>query len=460
MTLEECYELDKSAKDLEKKQSRSLEPYALKPDERRAKLRFNFREACTKSPLEYRTGYHRDRDRIIWSKALKRLQNKTQVFPHYVEDHYKRRLTHSLEVAQIATTVARALGLNEVATEAMALGHDLGHTPFGHAGEEALNKILTGASKILNQNINKEIIKLKKRYTSRAIPIFGFDHCAHAIEVVSRIEKEYNHETKHGGLNLTLDVRDGILKHMCERTGKKEKRNRPFSNFTALNKFTKYKDFGVNKGSLEAQCVYFADKVTYLLGDIEDGIRSDILKEEKLKKHDFFTKLKKLYKKRRRNKFITPVKDSFESFRSQTLTILILDCIKNAENKLKSKNFKDVDDVLNCKERIVFVSDSLNVSWKEFYKEWMEDFLFNNERVQSCSFKSEKVITELFEAYWRNEKLIKGKFREHCSRAYNFIKNKDLLKLITVRNYIAGMTDAFATDQHARLYLSSERIRF
>ncbi|GAI96283.1 unnamed protein product, partial [marine sediment metagenome] len=255
------------------------------------------REAPTKAKLKFRTEYHRDRDRILWSKAFKRLQHKTQVFPHYVEDHYKRRLTHSLEVAQIATTVARALRLNEAATEAIALGHDLGHTPFGHAGEKALNKILTAESKVLDPGIRKEIGKLKK-LKSKKVPIFGFDHCVHAIEVVSRIEKEYDHETHHGGLNLTFDVRNGILKHMCSREDTKIKKERPFSNIPGVVKFDKYKDFDTNKGSLEAQCVYFADKVTYLLGDIEDSIRSNILKCEELKgsKGDFYRKLEEKYK--------------------------------------------------------------------------------------------------------------------------------------------------------------------
>jgi dGTPase len=144
---------------------RDLAPYALKSKERRGQLRESFREARTKAKLEYRTEYHRDRDRILWCKAFKRLQHKTQVFPHYVEDHYKRRLTHSLEVAQIATTVARALRLNEAATEAIALGHDLGHTPFGHAGEKALNSILTGKCEGLSDEVKKEITKLKRLNT-------------------------------------------------------------------------------------------------------------------------------------------------------------------------------------------------------------------------------------------------------------------------------------------------------
>jgi len=461
-----------TTKDLESHEL-DLAPYALKSKERREKLGKSFREAPTKAKLEFRTEYHRDRDRILWSKAFKRLQHKTQVFPHYVEDHYKRRLTHSLEVSQIATTVARALNLNEAATEAIALGHDLGHTPFGHAGESALNKILNLKITVQNKNIQelKNAIKNKlnnhvvNRDDNLSIPIFGFDHCVHAIEVVSRIAKEYDNETNQGGLNLTFDVRDGILKHMCERTRDKEKQERPFSNIVDLTKFHKYKSFGVNKGSLEAQCVYFADKVTYLLGDIEDGVRPDILKCKELDKDPFFAKLSEKYKPHRKDtkdELKLKSEDGFMLFRSKVLTTLILDCIDNAKTNIQQKSFKNVEEVLSPGERIVFLSDDLKKSWTDFYRTWMVDKLFKNDRVVACSFKAEKIVTDLFNAYFEKPDLINSEYYEHCEEVYKKIGISDekLLKLIIVRNYIAGMTDAFASDQHARLYMPLERIRF
>ena len=376
-----------------------LAPYALKSKERREELGKSFREAPTKAKLEFRTEYHRDRDRILWSKAFKRLQHKTQVFPHYVEDHYKRRLTHSLEVSQIATTVARALKLNEAATEAMALGHDLGHTPFGHAGEKALNNILTAKSKVLDPGIRKKIGKLKK-LKSKKVPIFGFDHCVHAIEVVSRTEKEYDSETSHGGFNLTFDVRDGILKHMCERARDKEKQERPFSNIVDLTKFHEYKSFGANKGSLEAQCVYFADKVTYLLGDIEDGIRSDILQCEELNKHKFVKDLlSKYYKKYREKNLENLSKTNFPLFRSKVLTTLILNCIYTSKENIQKNKIKNFDKVLSKGNRIVFLSEDLSKCWKDFYQQWMVNKLFKHHRVVSCSFKAEKIVTRCESKY-------------------------------------------------------------
>ncbi len=436
---------------LEEQELETLEAYALKSRQRRERLGDRFRKSPTISRLEFRTEYHRDRDRILWSKAFKRLQHKTQIFPHYVEDHYKRRLTHSLEVAQIATTVARALRLNETATEAIALGHDLGHTPFGHAGERALNKILSGKS---------EKVKIKTK-DDCPIPIFGFDHCVHGIEVVSRIEKEYGSETQSGGLNLTFDIRDGILKHMYEREHDKD---RPYSNLPHVMKFPEYKMYGDNKSSLEAQCVHFADKVAYFLGDIEDGLLSNILQCEELNNDPFFHQLReefKWYRKKVKEVIELKRKEDFVFFRSNTLTTLILDCIDNATKNLKKFGFKNVDEVLPCKQRIIFVSDDLREAWNTFYDKWMRDRLFENELVRACSFKAEKIVTDLFKAYLEDESLIKKTYREHCRNSYQDIydSDKNLFKLILVRNYIAGMTDAFATNQHARLYISSERIR-
>jgi dGTPase len=366
-----------------------------------------------------------------------------------VEDHYKRRLTHSLEVAQIATTVARALELNEVATEAIALGHDLGHTPFGHAGERALNKILTGKS-------NK--VRIRKR-ASTLIPIFGFDHCVQGIEVVSRIEKEYHRETGHGGLNLTFEVRDGILKHMYEREHDKD---RPFSNIPAVVEFPQYEMYRDNKSSLEAQCVHFADKLAYLLGDIEDGVRSNILECQDLNDDAFFKQLQSRHKDYRGNHLELRKREQFESFRSQALTTLILDCIDNAKRNLERIGPKNVDEVLSRNQRVVFASDEVKESWTAFYERWMRNNLFKNEVVEACTFKAEQIITDLFKAYFENIELIKGTYLDHARIAYKDIHDSDeyLFNLILVRNYIAGMTDAFASDQHARLYMPLERIRF
>ncbi len=459
-----------------------LATYALEPSKRIKQLGNKFRKSET-ALLEFRTEYHRDRDRILWSKAFKRLQHKTQVFPHYVEDHYKRRLTHSLEVAQISTTIARALYLNEIATEAIALGHDLGHTPFGHAGEKALQQVLGNAAeaialgldlehtsfwhagkKDLQQLVGNERKKIKDVKSYR-IPIFDFDHCMHGIEVVSRIEKEYDHETNQGGLNLTFDVRDGILKHMYDGCGKCKAEEKRIKIPEVMEKFSEYEEYGNNKGSLEAQCVYFADKVCYLFGDIEDAIRSDILECKKVNEDPFWKLIREEYKRWRdgdKEPELEEKKD-FVQFRNKALTALILNCIDNAKTNIVAENFKDVENVLQRKKRVVFVSENLHELWSNFYNKRMRNDLFKHGMVQACSFKAKKIVEDLFAAYWKMPELMDKKYQEHCTQAYTGMfqdGDEQLLKLLIVTNYIAGMTDVFATNQHARLYMSSERVTF
>ncbi|OHB67022.1 MAG: hypothetical protein A2Y76_07600 [Planctomycetes bacterium RBG_13_60_9] len=428
---------------------KTLRPYALKSQRRRQQLGLKvFREAEAAARLEFRTEYHRDRDRIVWSKSFKRLQHKTQIFPHYFEDHYRRRLTHSLEVAQIATTIARALGLNEVATEAMALGHDLGHTPFGHAGEEALNQIM-----------QKECESHHVDPTKCLVPVFGFDHCVHAIEVVSRIEQEYEHETGYGGLNLTFDVRDGILKHMYERP---DKPDRPLSSLSRVTNIPKYQAYANNRGSLEAQCVYFADKVAYFFGDIEDGLRSGILPCQELMRDDFFRVLTEKHTEYREHPSDITISNvaEFPRFRSKTLTVMILDCIDNSLANIEKHSPGDVEDVLKCSDRLVWIGKDLGKTADAFYNNWMTNYLFKHENVVACGFKARNIVTALFEACRDNQDLINKSYREHCQHAYRDAcdPKSDLFKLILARNYVAGMTDSFAIQQHARLFMSSEHI--
>jgi len=433
--------------ELEQREIRDLAPYALRSSERRAKIK-NFRE-YKPAELEYRTEYHRDRDRIIWSKTFKRLQHKTQIFPYYAEDHYRRRLTHSLEVAQIAATIARALRLNEVATEAIGLGHDLGHTPFGHAGEAALNKILLNEGK-----------KRNKKSGDTPIPILGFDHCAHAIEVVTRIEQEYKAESGYAGLNLTFDIRDGILKHMYGRDPVEIER--PFSNISEVVKFEPYKEFGDNKGSLEAQCVYFSDRLAYLLSDIEDGIRCNALPCKDLEKDDFIRCIWEKYDEIRKEHSDIKLEDidDFLLFRRKAITVLILNCIETSQKTIQEECIKSFDNVL-AKKRMIAVEVGLSGLWDFFYKKWMKDTFFNDKRVVSCSYKAEHILTQLFNAYFEKIELIKKYYRDEMREAYSpYInsRDEDLLRLVTVRNYIAGMTDVFATKQHAFLFMSLEQV--
>jgi len=351
--------------------------YALVSQRRKHDLGDTFRRYKT-SPLEYRTEFHRDRDRIIWSRAFKRLQHKTQIFPHYVEDHYRRRLTHTLEVAQIATTLARALKANEVATEAIALGHDLGHAPFGHAGEEALNERLKN-SKPKKGGAGK----LKGRRTSSRcpVPLYEFDHCAHGVEIVSRIEDEYRRrQAGTFGLNLTFDVVDGILKHIYDPDAMPGRGAKVAAKLPGLVKHAAYKDYGDNKGSIEAQCVYLADKTAYLLGDIEDAIGRRIFLCNELEEDEFIKYLWDRYTTLRNTTGKVILKDSrdFLELRGAALTVLILDAVEHSQALIKKARPASVPEVLECSTRLVAVPDKTCQLWDRFYKKWCEGTLYRN----------------------------------------------------------------------------------
>lgn len=489
-----------------------LAGYALNPEKRKEELGNNFRENKEEERKDtFRTAYHRDRDRIIWSTAFRRMQNKTQVFAHDDDDHFRRRLTHSIEVAGIACSIARQLKLNEVATDAIALGHDIGHAPFGHAGEDALNEI-------------------SKEYalptgTNQPVPLKGFDHCAHAIEIVSRIE------TLNGiypGLGLTFDIRDGILKHIYHtdkstRT-KKQLKKKPFSALSEIVKCEKYREYECNFGSLEAQCVWFADKLTYLFDDLEDAIRAkifkfDIMKQikiqrklinitnrkfggsensiieesildamkplecdivkaardakldkvlaEKFKKHyeEKYDQIgmKKLYERSDQIQENHPDDDirQFLFWRNKAMTVMITDCFKATELRITNNEINSVKDVLNCKERLVDVSDKLRYAWREgkdnFYKKAMEGKLFKQRLVLKHTYNARQKVRRLFEIYSSKEgyELVPEDYKMTTKKNYYFCNFKvtrnnseeDVIKIITIRNYIAGFTDAYVNQK-------------
>lgn len=492
-----------------------LEKYALCSDERKKQLKAAFREYPEKNrtPDPFRKEYRRDCDRILWSSVFRRMQNKTQVFAHNDDDHFRRRLTHSIEVAAIARSIARHLRLNEDATEAIALGHDLGHTPFGHAGEDALNSILKEKYKELPAN------------TKEPIPLRGFNHCAHAIEMVSRIET-LNGTTQ--GLNLTFDVRDGILKHIYhQKQDAQPLEERPFSALSEIVKCEKYKQYGNNYGSLEAQCVWLADKLTYLFGDLEDAIRAgifkfDIFQQRKVldhmgnivrfikkptdanhisinetdierikslvesamkplecqiiqvaretglvrtlaaefKSHYDNDKMKELYRKSKNIQDNHP-NDSVRQYlfwRNKAITVMLKNCVKATEDRLSEANIESIADVLEHGERLVDVSDPLKMAWRgpnNFYSSAMVDVLFKHRTVRKHTYNAERKIRTLFKIYDDNNsgyELIPEDYKKMTKNIYNDTdfdfgitgpKKEYLLKILTIKNYIAGMSDAF-----------------
>lgn len=436
---------------LEDGEKKLLKKYALISSERREKTVHPFRD-YSNDPLEYRTEYHRDRDRIVWSSAFKRMQHKTQVFPYYVADHYRRRLTHSIEVSQIATTLARGLCINETATEAIALGHDLGHTPFGHGGEEALNKATMAE---IEDGVNPYDF---------SVPVFGFNHCLQGIECVSRIENPYWQNGKgFPGLNLSYDVREGILKHIKKRDEAPKQKEKgypeePFSSLKDIIKLKEYKIFGSDFGSLEAQCVSIADKLAYLISDLQDALHCHIFETKDLYKHNFFVLTGKKHNEYRGTSKVpkTGTNDEFFLYlQNFILPTLILNIFESTIERIGDARIESFEDIKNHKYRLVVCSDDLWGKWQEFQEEFMQNKFYHNDSVEVCDYKAKKIVKDLFEAYYSDDKLVAEDYRKYMEKVYENKVDKKYLKLITAKNYVAGMTDSYALEQHSRLFMSS-----
>ncbi|MGD0264748.1 MAG: dGTP triphosphohydrolase [Candidatus Methylomirabilota bacterium] len=442
---------------LEEEEEERLAPYALK-----SRVAGEHREHREKSPLQYRTQFHRDRDRIIWCRTFKRLQHKTQIFPHYVTDHFRRRLTHTLEVSQIATTIARALYLNEVATEAMALAHDLGHAPFGHAGEIALDAAVRDAQGQRPDNPN--------------IPIWSFNHAVQGVELLERIEQEYATPGMKPmyGLNLTREVREGVLKHRrwkawtnappCPAGGTPKP---SLWRLADLAGYSKYTHFGTHPGSLEAQCVLLADKVAYFFADLEDGLRSGILPYRALT--DALTTLKDLFQRtfeeeqRMHNVTYQPPHagvddiDAFLDFRRKGIAAFILAAVRHAWEDLQRDRVTSPDE--GSRRIYVALPPDIEEEKESVYGKLVQGIVLTNYRYQTMEEKAKRIVSDLFKAYLKKQSLIPKDFRDRTCTAYrDLVSSEELIELLAAKNYVAGMTDSFAISNHADLFMSSKQV--
>tara|TARA_B000000475_G_scaffold161301_1_gene129940 strand:- start:415 stop:1533 length:1119 start_codon:yes stop_codon:yes gene_type:complete len=348
----------------------------------------------------YRTPFQRDRDRIIHSASFRRLKHKTQVFVNTEGDHYRTRITHSIEVAQIARTIAKYLNLNDDLAETLSLAHDLGHTPFGHAGEFALNDCM------INHG--------------------GFDHNLQTLRIVMFLENKY---LKFKGLNLTVETLDGLLKH-----------NGPFKDFSKLDSIIGTKNFK-NKinfhhnTSLEAQIASISDDVAYNNHDIQDGIKAKLFSLNELIEINFFKEIYNSYKKniKRDNKEII----IYQIIRD-SINLMVKDIIKNSIKNIKENNIKKISDIQkNKKQTVIFSKKFLSIE-KEI-KQFLKTKMYNNKSVLIKNNNGKKVIKKLF-------KMITNQPRK-------FIKVSDLKtdQYRSISDYISGMTDRFAI----QLYKSS-----
>ena len=369
-------------------EDRYLAPYAAKSKDSRGR-RYKEPEHA------YRSLYQRDRDRIIHSAAFRRLEYKTQVFVNHEGDYYRTRLTHSLEVSQIARTLAKALRLNEELTEALALAHDLGHTPFGHAGEEILNKLM-------------------KAYG-------GFNHNLHTLKIVDALEERY---PDFPGLNLTWETREGIVKHT-----------------TSYDKARIPQELKPHSmPSLEAQIVDIADEIAYDNHDLDDGLTSGLISEAALDSVAFWRNTKE--KIERRFPSIAASKKKYQIIRN-LIAILVDDAIEESSRRLKRYEIRDIDDVRRHPGRLVDFSDALKKQ-RQPLRAFLKKDLYSHYRVNRMSDKARRFIEEIFRAYIHNTAMLPTEHQQKIKT------KKDAHEVVC--DYIAGMTDLFALDEHEKLF--------
>ena len=342
---------------------------------------------------KYRSPFQRDRDRIIHSASFRRLKHKTQVFVNTEGDHFRTRITHSIEVAQIARSIAKFLNLNEDLAETLSLAHDLGHTPFGHAGENALNECMNEHG--------------------------GFDHNLQTLRIVMFLENKY---FKFNGLNLTIETLEGLLKH-----------NGPVEDFKTVDSLIGLKSFK-NKikfdkfPSLEAQISAISDDIAYNNHDIQDGINANLFKLEELVEIDFFRNIYKRYKKKiNKNNY----KIATYQIIRDSIDLMIRDLLSNTQKNLKILKIKSTKDVLKTDKLIVSFSNKIQNSEFEI-KSFLRKKMYDNKKVLTKNQKGKTIIRKLF-------KIIKSNPRKFITKE-QLTKNK----YRAISDFISGMTDRYA----------------
>ena len=345
------------------------------------------------SVSKYRSPFQRDRDRIVHSASFRRLKHKTQVFVNTEGDHYRTRITHSIEVAQIARSIARYLKLNEDLAETLSLAHDLGHTPFGHAGEDALNECMYDHG--------------------------GFDHNLQTLRIIMFLENKY---LKFSGLNLSIETIEGLLKH-----------NGPIDDLDLVDNLIGVKNFKnminlIRYPSLEAQISAISDDIAYNNHDIQDGINANLFKLEELVEIKFFKDIYKKYKKKINKQNFKVV--TYQIIRD-SIDLMIKDLINNTKNNLSYNKIKTLKDVYKTSFLMVEFSNKIKNSENEI-KYFLKTKMYNNNNVLGKNNKGKLIIKKLFNEINRNPK--------------KFISNKQLdkNKYRAISDFISGMTDRYA----------------
>jgi len=370
---------------LEELEDKALAPYGMRSKNTKGR-------AYLDNEPEYRTAFQRDRDRILHTTAFRRLEYKTQVFINYEGDYFRTRLTHTLEVAQIGRTVARALGANEDLVETICLAHDLGHSPFGHSGEVALNQLMKDFG--------------------------GFDHNKQSLRIVTELEQRY---PEFPGLNLTWEAREGIVKHESEYD------------------ISDARDFDPSlRGNLETQICNIADELAYTTHDLDDGLRSGLIFPQMLDGIALWEILKETFNWR------GLTLDDMERHRMirHLVGFLVTDIIHATDGRLKDSKAKSPLDIQKLKHNVIGYSEDMQRRNRE-----LKDFLYNNLyrhfRVVRMQVKAERVITSLFNAYHEEAAILPTSYQK-------LVAVRGLER--TICDYVAGMTDRYAVEEHTRLF--------
>lgn len=363
-----------------------LKPYAMLEELSRGR-------AHPENEHPYRLKFQRDRDRIIHSKAFRRLEYKTQVFVNHEDGNYRTRLTHTLEVMQIARTIARALGLNEDLTEAIALGHDIGHPPFGHTGEQTMNQLLKDNG--------------------------GFEHNLQGLRIVDELEELYG---EFPGLNLTFEVREGILKY------------KPNRHVKIPEEFQ-----GATAPTIEAQVVDMADEIAYSSHDIDDGLTSGLLNLEELLRVPIVQDIMENIKKEPSN---PPLPIWVKTLVRKLINQLVSDVITHTQEALRLHSIKKADDARKLTHYLVGFSDDMELKNKDL-KSFLMTNLYRHHKVLRMAKKASRILESLFQAYHESPQLLPLQVQR---------KLKHQNDLRPIADYLASMTDRLVLEEHKKLF--------
>ena len=348
-----------------------------------------------------RSCFMRDRDRIIHSSAFRRLKYKTQVFVYNKEDYYRTRLSHSIEVSQLARSISKVFKVNDDLAESISLSHDLGHTPFGHAGEDELSKKMSEYG--------------------------GFNHNYQALKILTSLEKKY---LKFDGLNLTFETLDGILKH-----------NGPIKNQkvpTYIQDFINFFKGDLNKfGSFESQLSSICDDIAYNNNDIDDGLYAKFFDLEELEQLHLVKKALNSFKMKRSNN----ARLRYELVR-KLIKLMIDDLIKNTQENLKKFKILSANDIVSLDKSVVCFSDSMRKNEIEL-KNFLKEKMYMHPKIRTMTLKAKKIISDLFDLFISESDLLPEKWKKFNTKEQRYF---------VVCDYISGMTDKYAINTHKKFF--------